>query len=337
MKKKKSISIIGAGSWGTTLAIVLARQGIKVSLYSLFSSQNVQMSRQRKNQLFLKGVAFPPCLSIPSSEEEALKSEVIVIAIPVKFLRRSLHKIKKRSDFSSKFVLSLSKGIEVSSLERPSQIIKSELNLSSSQIAVLSGPTIAREVLAGIPSAAIIACQNLKEAQELQKVLSHANFRIYLSRDIVGVEIGGALKNIIAIACGIADGLRFGTNTKAALLTRGLAEISRLGIKLGADVSTFFGLSGLGDLATTCFSSYSRNRFVGEQIGKGRDIKKVLSEMKMVAEGVESVRAVYRLSRRMKVDMPITREVYKVLYQRKLPRQAVATLMQRPLKLESIR
>ena len=151
------------------------------------------------------------------------------------------------------------------------------------------------------------------------------------------MEIGGALKNIIAIACGIADGLRFGTNTKAALLTRGLAEISRLGIKLGADVSTFFGLSGLGDLATTCFSSYSRNRFVGEQIGKGRDIKKVLSEMKMVAEGVESVRAVYRLSRRMKVDMPITREVYKVLYQRKPPRQAVATLMQRPLKLESIR
>lgn len=334
-KLAKGISIIGAGSWGTTLAVILSRKGLRVDLYSPFKEHNLKMQRERENSLFLKGVKFPSSLNVNLSLKDILENEVIVLAVPVKFMRGVLKQFKKHNiPFKNKIFVSVSKGIEAKSLKSASQIIKEELKTAN--VSVLSGPNIANEVLKGIPSASILACKNKKLGEKLQILFTCSTFRIYLHDDIVGVEIGGALKNIIAISCGISDGLGFGTNTKAALVTRGLAEIMRLGRKLGANTVTFWGISGLGDLVTTCFSPYSRNRSVGERIGKGQSIDKIVKDMKMVAEGVETVKAAFQLSRKLNIDMPITSEVYSVLYRNKSPKKAVADLMTRPLKSEKL-
>jgi len=332
---QEKVSIIGAGSWGTTLAVVLAKKKIKVELHSLFADHNLAMQKQRQNRLFLKGVRFPHCLKINPSLKQALSSKIIIFAIPVKYVRGFLGKIKKQKiALGGKTLVSVSKGIEASSLKRTSQIIAEELG--SKTVAVLSGPNIAKEVLEGIPSASILATKNKNIGKRLQRLFNSPSFRVYLHNDLVGVELGGALKNIIAIACGISDGLGFGANTKSALVTRGLVEIARLGIKLGANPKTFWGISGLGDLTTTCFSPYSRNRSVGEQIGKGRKVKAVIDKMAMVAEGLETVKSAYFLSKKIKVEMPITAQVYRVLYQGKSPKQAVSDLMRRTLKSEKI-
>ncbi len=331
----ETISIIGAGSWGTTLAVCLARKGKNVKLHSVFKEHNAVMLSKRENLSFLKGAKFPPALQVSPSLAETLTSRIIIIAVPVKFLTPVLKKIKKQNiRLDNKVFVSVSKGIESQSLKRASQIIAEVLGVS--KIAVLSGPNIAREVLKGIPSTAILACRNKTIGRRLQVLFNSPNFRVYLHSDLTGVELGGALKNIIAISCGISDGLGFGTNTKAGLVTRGLAEITRLGQKLGASPSTFWGISGLGDLVTTCFSLDSRNRAVGEQIGEGKKMTVILKKMTMVAEGVETVKSAYRLSRKLNVDMPITREVYYVLYRKKSPRKAVADLMSRTLKAEKI-
>ncbi len=333
-----SVGIIGAGGWGTTLAILLARQQRSVALHSVFKEHNLSLLKERENKLFLKGIKFPSSLKVEVYLDRLLEtSDIIVIAIPVKFVRKVLKKIKKRLPplySNKKIFVSVSKGIESTSLKRVSQIIEEELG--KVKLAVLSGPNIAREVALGIPSATIVASSSKCIAEKLQKVFSSPTFRVYTHNDVAGVELGGALKNIIAIACGISDGLGFGTNTKAALVTRGLVEITRLGKKMGAKPSTFWGISGLGDLVTTCFSPYSRNRFVGEQIGKGKNIKEIISEMKMIAEGVETVKSAYRLSKKLKVEMPITAEVYKVIYKNKSPKKAVQDLMQRPPKKELV-
>ena len=332
---KQKISIIGAGSWGTTLAIVLSKKALEVELHSLFQDHNLKMAKEKQNRLFLKGVRFPSSLSINSSLKNSLSNELIIIAVPVKFLRGVLKKIKaQKVPLKNKIFVSLSKGIESKSLKSPSQIITDQLKVS--KVAVLSGPNIAKEVLKGIPSATILASKDKSVGKKLQVIFSSSCFRVYLHGDIVGVEMGGALKNIIAIACGISDGLGFGSNTKAALMTRGLSEIMRLGKKLGAKPSTFWGLSGLGDLITTCFSPYSRNRSVGEKVGRGGKISLAINKTDMVAEGVETVKSVLSLSKKLRVEMPITKEVYAVFYQRKDPRQAVADLMGRPLKAEDI-
>ncbi|UCD14820.1 MAG: NAD(P)-dependent glycerol-3-phosphate dehydrogenase [Candidatus Omnitrophota bacterium] len=333
---KEKISIIGAGSWGTTLAVILSQKGVNVELHSVFSDHNAAMQRSRENSSFLPKVKFPHLLKINPSLKDTLRNDIIVNAVPVKFVRRVLKKIsREKVSFRNKVFVSVSKGIEVKSLKRVSQIIKEELG-GRLNVAVLSGPNIAKEVLRGIPTAAVIACRDKKTAKNLQKLFSTPTFRVYWHKDIVGVELGGALKNIIAIACGISDGLGFGTNTKAALVTRGLVEITRLGLKLGAQPLTFWGISGLGDLATTCFSPHSRNRFVGEQLGKGKALKSVLRKMKMVAEGVETVKSTYKLSKKLGIDMPITNEVYSVLYKNKPPKRGVQDLMRRPLKPEKI-
>ncbi len=332
---KQKISIIGAGSWGTTLGVILSRKGIKVELYSIFADHNRKMQKERENSLFLKGVKFPSLLQVSLSLKGALKNEIIVIAVPVKFIPGIIRKIKGQNLLlSGKTFVSVSKGIEARSLKRVSQIIKEELKVL--KVAVLSGPNIAKEVLGGVPSTSLLACRDKRTGKKLQVLFTSPLFRVYLHRDIAGVELGGALKNIIALSCGISDGLGFGTNTKAALVTRGLVEITRLGKRLGARPSTFWGISGLGDLVTTCFSPHSRNRAVGEQIGKGKKIKSITAKMKMVAEGVETAKSAYRLSKRLNIDMPITREVYAVLYQGKPARKAVADLMKRPLKEEKI-
>ena len=332
---KESLSIIGAGNWGTTLAITLSLKGLSVDLHSVFEEHNIQMQEERVNNLFLKGKRFPPSLTITKTLEDALKNDIIIIAIPVKFISSVLKKIKKHKvSLKNKIFVSVSKGIESKSLRRVSQIIKDELNILN--IAVLSGPNIANEVINNVPSAAILACKNKKIGHRLQILFTNPTFRVYYHKDIIGVELGGALKNIIALSCGISDGLGFGTNTKSALVTRGLAEITRLGRALGANPITFWGISGLGDLATTCFSAYSRNRIVGEQIGKGRKLDDIIKDMNMVAEGVETVKAAFKLSRKLNIDMPIMKEVYSVLYKGKSPKKAVEDLMTRPLKTEKI-
>ena len=332
---KEKISIIGAGNWGTTQAVFLARKGLEVELHSVFDAHNRKMAKDRENKLYLKGTKFPAKLKVNPSLKETLKNQIIVIAIPVKFIRKVVRKIGSQApSLKNKVFLSLSKGIEVTSLKRPSQIMEEELEITN--VAVLSGPNIAKEVLAGIPSTSVLVCKNKRIAKKLQLLFTSKTFRVYLHDDMVGVELGAALKNIIAISCGIADGLGFGTNTKAALVTRGLAEITRLGKPLGAKASTFWGISGLGDLVTTCFSPFSRNRIVGEQIGKGKKIKSILSNMSMVAEGVETVKSTFHLSKELGVEMPITREVYSVLYKGKAPQKAVSDLMTRTLKKEKI-
>lgn len=331
----KKISIIGAGSWGTTLAVILSKKGINVQLHSVFDEHNIDLQEKRENLLFLKGAKFPSHLHINLSLKETLKSEVIVFAIPVKYIRSVLKKIAKQNFLlKDRILVSVSKGIEVKSLKRVSQLIKEELKVF--KIAVLSGPNIAKEVLAGVPSAAVLACKDKEVGKKLQVLFNCPTFRVYLHDDIIGVELAGALKNIIALACGISDGLGFGTNTKSALATRGLAEIMRLGKKMGANPATFWGISGLGDLVTTCFSEHSRNRSVGEQIGKGKKIAVIASKMKMVAEGVDTSKSAYCLSKKLKVDMPITKEVYSVLFKGKSPKKAVVDLMERPLKAEKI-
>lgn len=334
-KTIKHISVVGDGGWGTTLAIYLARQGYQVKLWGPFPEYMRQVRRSRVNQKFLPGISIPSKVDVTDSLEKALgPSELVVFAVPSQFLQSVLENIKKtKVDLKGKFFLSVSKGIENRRLMRMSEMIRS--SLGKVDVAVLSGPNIAREVVKGVPSTAVVASVNRKLAQQIQKIFNSHTFRIYTNPDMVGVELGGSLKNVIAIACGVCDGLGYGTNTKAAIMTRGLAEMVKLGKTMGAKPETFYGLSGLGDLATTCFNPQSRNRTVGEALGRGKTIKSILSSMNMVAEGVETAQAVYKLSRRKKLDMPITREIYQIIYKNKKPHRAVKDLMSRSAKAES--
>ncbi len=328
----KNISVIGDGGWGTTLAIHLAKKGLSVTLWSAFAPYAQQMQRTRQNPKFLAGIPIHRSITITQTLQEAISDcDLIVFATPSQYARRVLLEIKK-CDYAQKPFLSVVKGIDSKKLTRMSQLIHEILG--AVPLAVLSGPTIAIEVAKGSPSTAVIASRNADLAKKLQRTFHSPTFRIYTNSDMIGVELGGSIKNIIAIACGVCDGLGFGANTKAAILSRGLAEMARLGEVLGAAKHTFFGLSGLGDLATTCFSPNSRNRQVGEKLGQGKKIKNILADMKNVAEGVPTAKAVYQLSRRYRVAMPITEEVFRVLYKGKDPRSAVTALMCRKLKPE---
>ncbi|MDP8265122.1 MAG: NAD(P)H-dependent glycerol-3-phosphate dehydrogenase [Candidatus Aceula lacicola] len=326
------ISIIGDGGWGTTLAIHLCKNGHHVSLWGAFPKYVKKVRKTRKNQKFLPGISIPKKIILLDSLEDALEnSDLIVLAVPSQFLKPILKKIKK-NNISKKIFLSVTKGIDTFSLERMSELIHKELG--PVKFAVLSGPTIAIEVSKGIPSTAVIASHNTQIAKKLQKIFNSPTFRIYTNSDIIGVELGGSIKNIIAIACGVCDGLNLGTNTKAAILSRGLAEMSRLGKTLGAKAKTFSGLSGLGDLTTTCFSPKSRNRFVGEQLGKGKTLKRIMASMATVAEGVPTTKGIYRLSQKHNISMPITTEVFNILYRNKKASVAVKDLMNRKTKSE---
>jgi glycerol-3-phosphate dehydrogenase (NAD(P)+) len=334
-KTIKNISVIGDGGWGTTLAIYLARRKFKVKLWGPFPEYVQHMRKTRINQKFLPGISIPTNVDITNNLIQALKeSELIVLAVPSQFIQSVLENIKKTNvELSQKYFLSVTKGIENRRLMRMSEMVKA--SLGKVQVAVLSGPNIAREVVKGVPSTAVVASSNLGLSQQIQKIFSSKTFRIYTNSDMVGVELGGSLKNVIAIACGVCDGLGYGTNTKAAIMTRGLAEIVRLGKILGANPKTFYGLSGLGDLATTCFNPSSRNRSVGEALGQGKSLKSILSSMNMIAEGVETVKAAYELSRKKKIDMPIIRETFSIIYKGKRPDKAVTDLMSRSVKSET--
>jgi len=331
--EKLDIAILGDGGWGTTLAVLLRRKGFSVTLWGAFANYISYLNRKRINTKFLPGIRIPKEIEITHNLRRAVcGKQLIIFAAPSQYLRSVLKKIKRFNYSHDAIYLSVIKGIEINSLKRMSELIRDELG--NVRLAVLSGPTIAQEVVRQIPTTAVIASFDEKTRKYLQNVFMTERFRIYTNDDVAGVELGGSLKNIIAIACGISDSLGFGTNTKAALLSRGLAEISRLGYNMGANIKTFSGLSGLGDLVTTCISLYSRNRFVGEQIGKGKTLKQIKSHMQMVAEGVPTTKSAYALSLKYKVDMPITKEVYLVLYKNKSPIKAVRDLMTREKKEE---
>lgn len=330
----KTITIIGDGSWGTTLAVYLTQQGYAVKLWGPFPEYIRQMRQNRYNPKFLPGIRLPQALELVERMDAALAdSDLVVFAVPSQYASRILLKLKKtKINWKKRIFLSVTKGIDTKNLLRISEVIRRYLGRIP--LAVLSGPTISREVAEGIPTTAVVAAKDSRIAQKVQKVFNSKSFRIYTNTDVIGVELGGSIKNIIAIACGVCDGLKLGTNTKAAIITRGLAEMARLGKTLGARVETFAGLTGLGDLVTTCFSPQSRNRHVGEQLGLGKPIKQIVASMEMVAEGVETAKAVYRLSRKYRVPMPITEEVYRLLYKNKKPGEAMADLMNRKAKSE---
>ena len=328
----RKIRILGDGGWGTTLAIHLAKKGFSVTLWGPFPENISRMKRLRRNPKFLPGFKIPSTVMLTSEMAQAMAfGQLVVLAVPSQYVTGVLDKIKSLP-YKNKTFLSVIKGIEPQTLKRISQIIVEKLG--KVQLAVLSGPTIAAEVAREIPTTAVIAAGSRKLALKLQSIFHSPTFRIYTNSDVIGTELGGSVKNIIALACGVCDGLGLGTNAKAALVTRGLAEMARLGVAMGARKETFSGLTGLGDLVTTCFNPQSRNRSVGEELGKGRSIKNILGSMDMVAEGVITTQAVYRLSRKLGVSMPITGEMFKILYQGKKSKNALGDLMTRSVKSE---
>ncbi len=326
------ISVIGAGGWGTAVAVHLAERKHDVTLWENFPDYLKVLQAKRENIKFLAGVKIPDEIALTSDINTAVKDkDVIVLAVPSQYLRKVLERIKT---FDKKTIfVSLVKGIEENTLLRMSKV--AEDVLGKIDIGVLSGPSIAVEVARGIPTT-VVGAGSPETAKRIQEIFMGRNLRVYTNTDVVGVELGGALKNIIAIACGISDGLKYGDNTKAALITRGLAEISRLGIKMGADPLTFAGLAGMGDMIVTCTSKHSRNRRVGEEIGKGKSLKEVLKNMEMVAEGVWTTKSALKLADKLGVEMPITRAVYEILWEGEKPFEAVGELMGRTPKEESL-
>ncbi len=332
MTQQYKISILGDGGWGTALALLSERRGNKAMLWSAFPDYAQVMNEKRENEKFLRGIKIPGSIRITSNLSEAVEfGEILVLAIPAQYLRNILFKLKD-FDLKSKILVSVSKGIETKTLLRPSEVIYSILGHVN--LAVLSGPSHAEEVARNIPTLVVVASHEARLAEEVQKIFHDPMFRIYTQTDVLGVELAGALKNIIAIGAGLCDGLGYGANTKAGLLTRGLLEITRLGIRLGANPNTFFGLSGVGDLVTTCISEYGRNLRVGRLLGEGKKLSEVLSHMEMVAEGVETTRSAYQLVQKFNVNAPIITEMYHVLFENKPPKQAISELMTRQLREE---
>ena len=329
------ISVLGAGGWGTTLAILLHYNGHDVTLWEYKNNYAKVLDRTRENKLYLPGIKIPSELVITHSLSESCKNQhMIVIAVPTQFIRSVLHDLKN-TNFKDTTFVSVSKGIEIGTLMTVSQIIKDELkSISPSQIGVLSGPSHAEEVSKKIPTAVVASSKDEFTAKQIQSAFITSYFRVYSTTDILGVEYGGALKNVIAVGAGIIDGAGFGDNTKAAIMTRGIAEISRLGIALGTRPETFSGLSGMGDLIVTCMSKHSRNRYVGEQIGKGKKLKDVLKSMQMVAEGVQTCKSVHELSVKHKIPTPIANAVYSILFEERDPIKVTYELMTRDMKAE---
>lgn len=331
---KVKISVIGAGSWGTTLANLLAEKGHDTLLYVYEKDQYESMKKNYRNEKYLPGVKLDKRLQFTHDLSEGFHySEYLVMAVPSHAMRGVLEQWRK-ADVSGKIFINVAKGIENDTLLRMSQVIRQVTGVGPDQVSTLSGPSHAEEVSRRIATAVVAASENLETARKVREIFRTPYFRVYSSADIIGVELGGSLKNIIAIAAGIADGAGFGDNTKAALMTRALVEMTRLGVAMGARMETFSGLSGMGDLIVTCMSRHSRNRFVGEQIGKGKSLQEVLDQMVMVAEGVKTTKSVHQLLEKFPVEMPISQQVYQVLFNNKNPHDAVRDLMMRDPKEE---
>ncbi len=329
------ISVIGAGSWGTTLAILLANNGNDVILWEYDKSIAKKLNKYRENSVLLPGVKIPDEIGITYNLNDAIdERQMLVMAVPTQFVRSVLEKMRK-NDFRNTILVSVSKGIERDTLLTVTGVIRNVLkDIPNGNIGVLSGPSHAEEVSRKIPTAVVAAAETENTAELIRAAFMNTYFRVYPSTDLIGVELGAAFKNVIAIGAGIIDGLGFGDNTKAAIMTRAIAEITRLGLVFGAKKETFKGLSGMGDLIVTCMSKHSRNRFVGEQVGKGIKLKDVLKKMSMVAEGVETSRSVIELAKKVGIDVPISSAVYNILFNDADPAFVTYELMTREIKPE---
>lgn len=323
------VTVVGATTWGTTLAIILARRQVPTSLWARTTEEASLLEQHRENRRFLPGATFPPSLTVTTSPEAVRQADLLILAVPSGALRYNIRHVADSLSPTS-ILLSATKGLEKATAKRMSQVLQEELPPSlHARIAVLSGPNLSTEIIEGKPSSTVVASPDNQVAQKIQQTLNSPTFRVYTSDDVTGVELGGALKNIIAIGGGICDGLGYGANTKAAFLTRGLAEITRLGVAAGANPLTFAGLTGLGDLVATCFSPLSRNRQLGEMLGRGRSLGEALDALKHVAEGVDTTTAAVKLAQQLRVEMPITDTTYRILFQGLKPQEAASQLMGR--------
>jgi glycerol-3-phosphate dehydrogenase (NAD(P)+) len=327
------VAVIGSGSWGTAVALMLARNGKQVRLWSWKQEEAERLSRDRENKEFLPDIAFPENIFCSSDMKKCLEgSRLAVLASPSHAIRQTAKTMAPFFQEGGK-ILIISKGLEEGSLLTLSQVVASEIPHAT--VAVMSGPSHAEEVAISMPTTNVVASRCRKTAEEIQDIFMNDVFRVYTHNDVLGVELGGAIKNVIALCAGIADGLGFGDNSKAALMTRGIAEIARLGVAMGAQRETFSGLSGIGDLIVTCTSMHSRNRRAGILIGQGVPLSEALEKVHMVVEGVKTTSAAYELAQKYNVNMPIVSEAYKVLFEGKSPKKAVTDLMLREKKRES--
>jgi glycerol-3-phosphate dehydrogenase (NAD(P)+) len=327
------VSFLGCGSWGGALGLVLANKAMRVSMWHR-NPQIVKALTDTRIHYLVSSLTFPSNVSFTSSIEGAISgADTIIIAVPSQSIREILQSNKDLFN-KTQTIVNVSKGIEIDTLMTVSEIILDVLGDSFTKVVTLSGPSHAEEVIQGHPTTLVSASKNSNAAREVQSMFSNNVLRTYENSDIKGVELGGAMKNVIAIAAGICDGIGFGDNTKAALLTRGMAEISRLGTAMGAEMKTFQGLSGIGDLIVTCLSQHSRNRRIGQVIGEGRSLDDALGDMMMVAEGVESAKSVHQLKDKFNVSMPICESVYRILFEGKDPKISVTDLMKRELRGE---
>ena len=331
------IGLIGSGSFGTALGSLLADKGYEVLMWTRSPDQAASINNDHKNNKHLSSLILPAMMTATTNLEDVVRDkELLLFAPPSHVISELLGKVKDIIPENIPIV-SASKGIENDSLRLVSDIFEEILPEKYHQnLSFLSGPSFAKEIIQKVPTAVTIASKNQFTAKRVQEVFSFAYFRTYWTSDVVGTEIGGAMKNVIAIASGVCDGMGFGQNARAALITRGLNEITRMGIKMGADPMTFLGLAGLGDLVLTCCGDLSRNRTVGIKLGQGKKLKNILEEMNEVAEGVKTTKSAYQLSKRLSVEMPITEEVYKMLYEDKEPGDVVRSLMGRDLKREGL-
>ena len=326
------ISIIGAGSWGTALAVVLHKNGHDVTIWSIIEAEVNMLLEKRENVDKLPGVKIPEDMIITGDLEAAVRGkDVLVMAVPSPYVRNTAHSIKELVT-AGQIIVNVAKGIEEETLMTLSDIIEEEV--PQAKVAVLSGPSHAEEVGRGIPTTCVIGADRKSVAEYLQNLFMNEVFRVYTSPDVLGIELGAALKNVIALAAGAADGLGYGDNTKAALITRGITEIARLGVIMGGKLETFSGLTGIGDLIVTCASTHSRNRKAGYLIGKGATMEAAMEEVKMVVEGVYSAKAAVGLAKKYGVELPIIEQVNKVLFEEKPASDAVRDLMIRDKKIE---
>jgi len=329
------VAVVGTGTWGTTLALLLADTGRHVVLWARTAQEAEELRTARENKAFLPGVKFPDNLTVTDSVEEAARGcKLVLLVVPAQTMRRNVIIVRDALE-KGVVVVSAAKGVEIGSGKRMSEVVTEELTAAQqTKVAVLSGPNLAREIVEGKPATTVVAAQDSDTASFVAESLMSPNFRVYTNPDVAGVELGGALKNIYALGAGIGDGLGVGDNAKAAFITRGLAEMARLGVAMGANPLTFAGLAGLGDLVATCASKHSRNRYVGEELAKGRKLPEIQASMRMVAEGVTTTEAALNLAGRYGVEMPIAELMHRVLFENVSPREAIVQLMTREPKNE---
>jgi glycerol-3-phosphate dehydrogenase (NAD(P)+) len=332
--KLETIAILGAGSWGTALSVLWANRGRGVTLWGHDASRLEQLRQIRENKVYLPGIKIPGSVRLTSDLKECAAADLIVFVTPSTSLRAIAIRLREALSNKRAVLLSCTKGIEHGTGLRMSEIL-GEI-FPGHGIAVLSGPNLAVEISRNLPTATVLACTETEYATQLQGFLSSPRFRIYTGDELPGIELGGALKNVFAIAAGASDGLGLGDNSKAALVTRSLAEMIRLGQPMGGDLRTFYGLSGAGDLILTCFSKQSRNRRVGEQLGRGQSLDQIASAMQMVAEGIPTTKSAYECARKLGVDTPIIDQVYALLYEGRTATQAMEALLERDQKPESV-